>query len=475
MKPWHARTLAAATWALPAVVTLLVCLVDLGRPALWQDELATWSATTRSLPGLVQLVMHVDGVLVGYYALMHGWVALVGVSPVALRLPSAVAMAATTAVVAVIGSRLFGRRAGLLASLLLAALPAVSTYGQEARAYALTMLLAATSTLLLLRLVERASWGRALAYGLGLGALGASQLTAVLLVGAHLVAVLASRRDPGPLTRRWLTAVATAAIGLAPLVYVGHRQRDQVGWIPRTSWHTVADLPTQLAGATWPAVLVLTLALVALGRRERGIALCLVTAVVPVLGLLAISAVTPLFLPRYLLPTLVGWALLAGAALARAPRPLALLALVAVAATGLPAQLVLRGPTKNDQPDYRAIAHVMVNHTRPGDAVVVPTAAGVRFRVGVLAYLPATAWPQDALVVQDAATARRLDARECRPATCLGSPQRLWVGCRGACTGPLGSLAPETARLLRARGYRLVREWVVQGGAVSLLRPPAAR
>lgn len=479
MQPSRAGTLgtlrAQATWLVPAAVTLAVALVRVGHPVLWQDELATWSATTRSLPDLVRLGTHEDGVLLAYYALVHLWVSVVGASPVTLRVPSALAMAASAAVVALIGARLSGRRAGLLAGLVLAALPSVSAYGQEARAYALAVLLAAVSTLLLLRWVERPSTARTVAYAAAIVALGAVQLTAVLVVLAHAVVVLSLRRDGGPPTRRWLLAVGAAAVALLPVAYVGHRQSGQVGWIAPTSWAAVAGLPARLFGSGWVAWVVVALALVAVVRRDRGTVLYAALAVLPVPALAAVSLAAPLFLPRYLLPTLVGWALLAGVGLARVPWPAAVVALAALVAVGLTSQVAVRGTTKHGQPDYRTVAAVLVARGRPGDAVVVPTAGGARFRVGVRAYLPASAWPRDPLVVRDARAAQRLDARECRPATCLGSPARLWVGCRGRCADPLSSLQPATSRLLRARGYRLAHEWRVEGGAVSLFTAARGR
>ncbi len=167
-------------------LTFGICLLGIGRAVLWQDELATVSAGTRSLPDLARLCAHVDGVLAAYYVLVHVWVSAFGASPVSVRLPSALAMSAAAGVTAVLGARPFDRRAGLLAGLVLAGLPAASWVGQEARPSAITFLLVAVSTLLLVRAVDRPVTRRWALYGLAIVALGTMQLTTTVLVLAHV-------------------------------------------------------------------------------------------------------------------------------------------------------------------------------------------------------------------------------------------------------------------------------------------------
>ncbi len=467
--PGRART--HAPWAVPALLALGLGLLGSGRTALWQDELATLSAADRSLTDLVLLAAHRDGVLAPYYALTHVWTAVAGDGPVALRLPSAVAVAAAAALTALLGARVAGRRAGLHAGLVLALLPAAARYGQEARPYALTVALAALATLLLLRALERPAPRRVLAYGASVLVLGAFQLTAVLLLAGHAVGVLAHhRRYGGAALVRLAAAAGAAGVALLPLAYVGARQRDVIGGLRPPTWQDVADLPGGLAGAS--AVGGLVLGLAALGALRHGVAgwTCLAVGLLPPALLMLLSLATPLWRDRYVLFTLPAWAVLAGAALARAGRREAALGLAALALLGLPAQIGLRGPTRPGQPDYPALATAMAGRVLPGDAVVVPTDRGARFRVGMLAYLPPGTWPEDVLVVEGAVERGDLDARECEPATCFPDPlpPRVWAGCRHDCADPLAALRPETAQALR-RSYDLERTWTARGGALSLL------
>lgn len=179
----------------PALLTLVVTLAGIGHAQLWRDELATWSAATRPVPDLVRLAGTIDAATGPYYLFTHGWTALSGTSPTALRLPSALAMAVAAGLTARLGERLAGIRVGLLAGLLFAVLPATCRYGQEARPYALATLLAVLATLLLVDALRRPAWPRWTGYAVVATALGLTHLIAVTLLVAHgLVVLLASRR-----------------------------------------------------------------------------------------------------------------------------------------------------------------------------------------------------------------------------------------------------------------------------------------
>src|ERR1700754_179371 len=116
------RRFLGGPWApvVPAVITLLVAGFQIDRAPLWRDELATWSAASRSLPDLWRMLGGIDAVTGPYYLFMHAWIRVFGDSAFALRLPSLLAMAGAAALTATLGTRLFGPRAGLVAGLLFA-------------------------------------------------------------------------------------------------------------------------------------------------------------------------------------------------------------------------------------------------------------------------------------------------------------------------------------------------------------------
>src|SRR5690242_13463386 len=91
-----------------AALAFVLSCVGLGERSLWNDEYATWYASTLSPRDLVRLLDHIDTVVGAYYTFMQLWIRAFGDSPTSLRLPSAIAMAGAAALVAAVGRRLFG-------------------------------------------------------------------------------------------------------------------------------------------------------------------------------------------------------------------------------------------------------------------------------------------------------------------------------------------------------------------------------
>jgi len=188
VEPARSR-LTSYFWAWPAGLMLIVAMYQITRPALWADELATWGAVRLGWGGLFRLLGNVDAVVGPYFTLMKAWTTVAGTSTFALRLPSALAMVAATALLTVLGARLVSVRVGVLAGLAFALVPATSRYAQEARPYAFVILFAVLATLALVWLLDRPSWWRAIAYGASVAVLGAFHLVALLLLVAHGIVV----------------------------------------------------------------------------------------------------------------------------------------------------------------------------------------------------------------------------------------------------------------------------------------------
>ncbi|MEP6843051.1 MAG: glycosyltransferase family 39 protein [Pseudolysinimonas sp.] len=297
-------------------------------PSPWYDEAATISATTRTLPELFALLQNVDAVHGVYYTLMHFWLGLVGFSPFALRLPSAVAVGLTAAALVVLMRRLASRRTALVAGLVFCLLPRVTWMGTEGRSYALSTLLAVALTLVFL-----GAWGwgardrrqRSLAwitYGVLAWIACTSYLYLALLVVAHGVTalLLAAHQQDRP-TRRglsgWLLAATGAALAGLSLVIDEVQQSRQVDWIGPLDASTLKHVlvsqwflgNTTFAWIGWSLVLIGIATLVApllRGRRlptgsVRLMAVVLPWMIVPpALLLLATAVATPLYSARYL-------------------------------------------------------------------------------------------------------------------------------------------------------------------------------
>jgi len=398
---------ASPAWVcvIPALVTLLVVLDQIQRPSFWRDEGATLSAVHRSIPELLRMLGAVDVVHGAYYLLMWVVVRVAGSSELAVRFPSAVAMAVTAGVVTALGRRLVSVPAGFAAGLVFAALPNVTFYGQDAREYAMVAMLATIASYLLVRAMparpRRRRW--LAAYGVTLAGLGLGNLLALLLIPAHaLTLAFAVRGDPpGPSRRRlvhgWLAAAA-ALVVVSPVALIGWRQRAQIAWIKPLNVRLVTGLE-QLLGppAMVSVVLVIVAAAAAVtimrGRPRPGVdrltrlpALCLPWLLLPPAVLLTASLVHPVYSLRYIVfctpaaALLIGTAVAAlGTAAARAaegkvtrPGPAgwaagtAALALIVLAA--LPEQAGLRTHGSHGQ-DLRRLSAVLSRTAHPGDAV----------------------------------------------------------------------------------------------------------
>ena len=334
------RMVAWLTWAAPAAAAAALGCTQIGVPMLWRDELATWSATSRTVPQLWMMVHHIDAVLGVYYFGLHLWLAIFGDSATAMRLPSAIAMTVSAAAVALAGRRLGGAGAGLAGGLLFALIPSVSRYAQEARPYAFAACFAALATLLLLRAAELPRWHRWAWYALALAAAGAANLVALCVLAGHAVAVLAAcwQRTPSSggvaarvrsaLTARLAGATlagfclsAIAAVVLdAPIVIEGrHQSLSQIGQQQTPSLVQF----TGLRGGLWSqlfcsapvagAILVLAVASVAVAPRRAAPWCGLALAVVPIVAVWLIShGPASYWVVRYLLFSVPAWALSAG-------------------------------------------------------------------------------------------------------------------------------------------------------------------
>jgi len=403
----------------PVLVEFVVGGYRISGPSFWRDEGYTIVGAQRPVGAIFALVRHEDAFHGLYLLLMHPIIATFGRSEFALRVPSLLAMSAAAGLTAALGRRLAqasglpGAPAiGMIAGLLLAALPVTTRYAQEGRPYALTILFAAATTYLLLVASARTGWRWWALYSAAIVMTGLFDLVAVLLAGTHGVSMLAARRvDPGDkphhpqvaaglsasVLRRWLAASVVAAVVLSPLVVFSFRQRAQLDWVQRPNLQTVYGLLNDFSGAT--LLMPVVGALVVLGclaapglRRGRGLTLalvCLPWFLLPPSLLLGISLVHPAYVDRYILFSLPALVILVAAGLvwlasltrrriaARIPERRALL-LSAVPSAALAALIVvmvigpqaaLRLPNSRAD-DLRTISRIIASHQRPGDTVL---------------------------------------------------------------------------------------------------------
>ncbi|MFJ2198948.1 glycosyltransferase family 39 protein [Streptomyces violaceusniger] len=368
--PVRSRPGPAVVAIAPAGLALALGLWGIRREnSMWRDESTTYQVAHRSLGEIGHLLGNADVAHGLYYLLMHAVFALWDGGLLALRLPSVLAMAATAAGVGLLGHRLAGPRAGLVAGLVFPLAPAVQRYAPEGRSYALVSAAVVAATHLLLSAVARPRKRTWAGYAAVASLACLLHEFAILAVAAHGVTLYRARVGARS-GWAWGQAASVVAVVLAPLVIVSQQQAALVGWIS-------APGPSELLGFGALALMGLLCARGPLPARGsvplRDLALALL--ILPPAALMAVSYLHPLYVDRYVLYAHVGLALLIGArldALSRtlaAPRALAGgLAVVAVAAL-LPYSLQLRTPGSRLD-NTLAAARAVRELGRPGDGVL---------------------------------------------------------------------------------------------------------
>ena len=431
LRPWwpagDRRVGDAAVIAIPALLAGAVCLVDITARSLGFDESATASIVSEHGAALSHAIAHDGGNMAGYYVLMHALVSVFGRGMLVLRLPSAIAIAVAVAVTGLLGLRLFGRRAALVAGLLTAVSVSLVFWGQGARSYALLVAFSCASFLAFVALVQPtddvAGGGEQgarrvhikpwIAYVLFTALALYMSLIAVLIVVAQLATFAWWWRRRG-----WEVlsgVVATGALSVPLVLLALGRGSGQVAWVSRPKFVDIEQVLEAITGAglqpsihstattfvllwlTVAALIAIAVAIVLAWRRpERrheifAPTLLLAWLVVPLVLVWIESLVAqPLFLPRNLLYAAPAAALLLAWGLTRrtvAPK----LALGAVAVL-----LCLRAlqvvPSYGVSPeDWRGATSFVLRQTHAGDcAVLYPSDGRMAFQYYVPSRLAST-------------------------------------------------------------------------------------
>ena len=372
------------SWLLPSVVLAVLGGWLLGhRYSFWFDEVYTAELVRVPWDDLVEAVVRGEGTIpyLGdappsyngpYYAAAHLWLALTGLAPDewGLRLLSLVAMVAAVAVFTLAVGRVARPPVGLVAGLVVATNPFVVEYSAEARGYGLALLGTAVAALGLQKWLDDRPRALLL-YGLGAAAAGLAHWFALLVPAGFAVAAVSLRGR-----RAVPVLVATAAAAVPALVLVGVAVVNGVGasgaeWIadvglavPRLLLRSWASERLPLALVTLAAALVGVVA----GRRHHDARVVGVAWVgVPVVAVSIVELLHPVYVDRYLLPAVVGLAVLVALGVTSLPgraRPAAV-AVVLVVSLGVTVGAVGQGPKEDVR---RAVAALASVH-RPGEAV----------------------------------------------------------------------------------------------------------
>ncbi len=412
-------------------VLLRVGVLDAG---LWVDEGLSFGIADRPL-GDIPGVLRQDGSPPLYYVLLHGWIALTGArSEAALHALSLGIAVLTVPVAYALMRALVSRRAGWIAAVLFATNPFLTQYAQEARMYALVVLLSLTTCATFAgAFALRPSRRWTLAFALSMSTLLYTHNWSLFL-GAGLAAgfgvLLALAADRRALLREGLIAAGVIAVAYAPWLPTLLFQAAHTGapWARVPDLELLVEAPTKLLGTTGAWLLLITggAGLATIVRRPlRGSPApgraALALAVAGVLCILipwVMSQVAPAYATRYLAVAVGPLLVLATIGLARAGR----LGLVAVSVVAL---IWAFTPPPTVKSNVREIAAAVAPGLAPGDLVIstqpeqvpvlnyylAPEVGGLRWATitGELEELGVTDWRDGEQRLDETSVVRDLD------------------------------------------------------------------
>lgn len=472
-----------------AVLALALRLHRLGAESLWIDEGYSISNTNHFDP-----TAWAQNVRPIYYLFLWIWMRL-GHGEFFLRLPSAIFGAGAVVMVYLLGKRLVGERAGILASLLMAISPLQVNHSQEIRMYSLAVLLALAAMYEFVLLMEGRA-GRHLILYLAFSALGIATfpLSALILIPQALTAFLVGRRHG---LGRWVLAEVALAVICVPILVNGIRYMSDL--TPETSTGVSAPDVLRIVGefallargpagsltgyAFWGYTLV-TLALAGFGLRrmrnaesEMGHGLLLALwLVVPIALTAEIVRITgAMWLPRYVLYASPAFFLLIGSGVTRLPSR-RLRYLLSAAVLVFPMIRLARYYERPTHPQWREAVQLIQEKERPGDVIALYRPGnGVVFG---FYYRGRSPWME----IGQPKLQRRRPWTEARAAETIGdlhlSHRRVWLVMSEE--SPDAGRAIErhiraTASVLLARSYTRVEVLLYARGSPSDAQKKAAR
>jgi mannosyltransferase len=391
------------TLVLLAAVATALRFFFLARKPFWFDECFSVEVARLSWHDFARLMWWREANMSLYYILLRGWLALGSVvgwewNPFFIRSLSVLASLATLPAIYWLGSKLFDRRAGLIATALATCNAYSIRYAQEARSYSFFLLLATLASGFFVSCLRQPTRENSRNYVLAT-VLGAyAHLYALLLVAAQWVALrfenVSRPADSGApssrdFRRRWILIGVAVFPLLAFAIKTG---AGPIRWISRPALRDILHFWEQLAGnGGWPLLLLYVAAcLVAIlpvrGQLFRPSAdfsiwryqFLLQWLIFPVTLTLLLSLARPLFLGRYFIFCLPPLIILAAAGLASLRK--AWMMSVCLAAMLL---LSLQGTLSYYDHDFDlnrdgaggATAYIL-DHSQPGDAILFHIAEG---------------------------------------------------------------------------------------------------
>jgi mannosyltransferase len=359
-----------------------LCFHDIGGKSIWLDEGFSIALAGDDWPQMWNVIRTRDPNMGFYYVLLHYWLRL-GSDEATIRAFSALAALGSVVLLYFLGRDLIGSLPALLAALLLTTNGFFIRYAQEARSYALLVLLITASSHLFVRAVSRPSAKLWAAYVVVSALSLYTHFFAGWVLAAHFLSATVLRGRLVP-RRDILASYLLLALAASPLVVWTLTTDRRLFWIPLPTWRSLLRALEELTGGAGAVQVALFLSLSGLALRtawqaratksgvlawNRG--LLLTWFLVPILTSFILSLlVTPIFWPRFLIVSLPPLVLLTADG-AFAVRPVWLRAVTAVLLLGLSTRGIAAGFRSDTNEDWRGAARYVSSAAEPGDGLVL--------------------------------------------------------------------------------------------------------
>ena len=367
--------------------------VALAAKPFWFDECFSVEVARIDWRNFLHLVWWREANMTLYYLLLRGWVPF-GQSEFFIRALSVVIAVATIPAVYWLAKLLYNRQVALIAAALFTFNAYHVRYAQEARSYALFVLLATLSSGFLIAWLREPGQRNRFRY----------ILTSILAVYAHLYALLlvlaqglvlsrigvpevgpsSNRLDLAAQMRRVWETIGVAVLPL--LIFVVKTGAGPIRWIQRPSVRDVLEFFEHLAGSgSWPLLAMYAVACIVavapVGKRFFAcdptwetwrVQFLLVWLLFPVGLTVVLSFARPVFLGRYMIFCLPPLVILAAAGLARLEQSWMLAAaLTIMLLLSLRGVFFVYGHDFDDERDGSgAASNFILDHTEAGDGAI---------------------------------------------------------------------------------------------------------
>lgn len=389
-------------------VSVAIRVFCLACKPLWFDECFSVELARISWRNFVRLLWWREANMSLYYLLLRIWLHF-GQSPSFVRGLSVLFSVATLPAIYWLARVLYDRKVALISASLFAFNAYSLRYAQEARSYALFLLLATLSSASLITFLRTPGPRTRLGYVVTSILAAYAHFYALLLMAAHwlalrfAVSIFDFRRSGGTDSRNWKPetpnstrqlgkAWRVVAIAVAPLlIFVAKTGAGPIRWIHRPSVRDVLDFYAHLAGGnTWLLLVIYAAACLAaiaghwnyLFKREQTWEMwrcqfLLIWLCFPVVLTGLLSFARPVFLDRYMIFCLPPLLILASAGLARLRQAWLLgVTLAAILLASSQGVLFVYGHDFDNERDASgAASNFILDHAQARDGVIFHIAA----------------------------------------------------------------------------------------------------